>query len=189
MSAMPIRVTRTYLELRSPDELHPAPLPDAAPRLERMGECPASFYRYLYAETGRAFHWVDRLSWTDDQIRRHLSRPGLSLWLLTWEAAPAGWFELARHDDGSVEIAYFGLLPDYIGRGWGKHLLTQAVRAAWAERPTRVWLHTCTLDHPAALPNYLARGFRVVKKEEYVVESRQSSVVSRQGSPRNSTDD
>jgi ribosomal protein S18 acetylase RimI-like enzyme len=162
-------VTRTYLELGVPDDLRPAPPPHPAPRIEQVGECPASFYRYLYPEVGRAFHWTDRLGWSDDTIREHLAGPGLTLWLLTWEAAPAGYFELAPHPDGSIEIAYFGLLPEYIGRSWGKYLLTEAVRAAWSTSPSRVWLHTCTLDHPAALPNYLRRGFRVVRKEQYTV--------------------
>jgi GNAT superfamily N-acetyltransferase len=89
---------------------------------------------------------------------------------MTWQAAPAGYFELKRWADDSVEIAYFGLLPDYIGRGWGKYLLTEAVRAAWSENPVRVWLHTCTLDHPAALPNYLQRGFQPVREEVYSAE-------------------
>lgn len=163
-------VTRTYLELASPADLRPAPTPAPAPRIERVGECSPSFYRYLYTEVGRAFHWVDRLRWTDDAIRGHLATPGLSLWLLSWEGAPAGYFELKPHDDGSIEIAYFGLLPEYIGRGWGKFLLTEAARAAWSERPARVWLHTCTLDHPAALPNYLQRGFRPVREETYTAE-------------------
>ena len=167
---MPIQVTRTYLELRSAAELEPAPSPDPAPRLERLGQCPPSFYRYLYTEVGRAFHWIDRLGWDDERIRRHLGTTGLSLWLLTWEGAPAGYFELAPHEDGSLEIAYFGLLPDYIGRGWGKYLLTAAVRAAWDESPARVWLHTCSLDHPAALPNYLRRGFRAVRQETYMAD-------------------
>jgi GNAT superfamily N-acetyltransferase len=163
-------VTRTYLELTSPADLRPVPAPHPAPRIERLGECPASFYRYLYAEVGRAFRWTDRLGWSDEKIREHLATPGLSLWLMTWEAAPAGYFELKPHADGSVEIAYFGLLPEYIGRGWGKYLLSEAVRAAWSTGPTRVWLHTCTLDHPAALPNYLQRGFRAVREESYTVE-------------------
>jgi ribosomal protein S18 acetylase RimI-like enzyme len=169
MVAMSTLVTRTYLELGSPAELRPVAAPDPAPRIERVGECPASFYRYLYAEVGRAFHWVDRSRWSDDTVRAHLATPGLSLWLLTWQAAPAGYFELKPHDDGSTEIAYFGLLPEFIGRGWGKWLLSEAVRAAWATMPSRVWLHTCTLDHPAALPNYLGRGFRAVREETYTV--------------------
>jgi ribosomal protein S18 acetylase RimI-like enzyme len=162
-------VTRTYLELGSPAELRPVPSPDPVPRIERVGECPASFYRYLYGEVGRLFRWVDRLTWTDDMVRRHLATPGLSLWVLTWQAAPAGYFELKPHDDGSMEIAYFGLLPEYFGRGWGKWVLSEAVREAWAAGPSRVWLHTCTLDHPAALPNYLGRGFRAVREEQYTI--------------------
>jgi GNAT superfamily N-acetyltransferase len=167
---MPVEVTRTYLELAALEHLRPVEVPDPAPRVERIGECPPSFYRYLYTEVGRAFHWTDRLGWSDDTIRAHLRTPGLSLWLLTWEAAPAGYFELKPHDDGSVEIAYFGLLPDYVGRGWGKYLLVVAAETAWRERPSRVWLHTCTLDHPAALPNYLARGFRPIREEVYTAE-------------------
>jgi GNAT superfamily N-acetyltransferase len=89
---------------------------------------------------------------------------------MTWKAAPAGYFELKRHPDQSIEIAYFGLLPEYIGRGWGKYLLTEAVRTAWSMGPQRVWLHTCTLDHPAALPNYLRRGFQPFREEVYTAE-------------------
>jgi GNAT superfamily N-acetyltransferase len=163
----PIQVTRTYLAMQSPTDLRPAEVPRPAPRVERIGECPVSFFRYLYAEVGRAHHWTDRLGWSDAKVREHLVSPRVSLWLMTWEAAPAGYFELQRHQDDSVEVAYFGLLPDYIGRGWGKYLLTEAVRAAWSQDPTRVWLHTCTLDHPAALPNYLRRGFQPVREEVY----------------------
>jgi GNAT superfamily N-acetyltransferase len=164
----PTQVTRTYLEMRSADELMPAPTPRPEPQVERMSECPVSFFRYLYEEVGRAYQWTDRLGWSDQMIRAYLATPGVSLWLMSWEKAPAGYFELRQHDDSSVEIAYFGLLPDFIGRGWGKHLLTRAVQSAWQLGTDRVWLHTCTLDHPAALPNYLKRGFRPVRKEVYV---------------------
>jgi GNAT superfamily N-acetyltransferase len=162
-------VTRTYLEMLSPGDLRPSPTPEPEPRIEQIEDCPASFFRYLYQEVGRGFHWTDRLGWTDSTIRRHLATPGVSIWLMSWGAAPAGYFELRGHDDRSVEIAYFGLLPEFIGKGWGKHLLTRAVRAAWETGTHRVWLHTCTLDHPAALPNYLKRGFRPVREEVYVV--------------------
>lgn len=166
----PVTVTRTYLEMTSPTDLQPFARPDPAPRIERLGECPPAFFRFLYTEVGRAYHWADRLPWSDGTIRRHLANPAISLWLMTWRAAPAGYFELKREGDESVEIAYFGLLPDYVGRGWGKFLLGEAVRTAWSLRPARVWLHTCTLDHPAALPNYLRRGFRVVREESYVAQ-------------------
>jgi ribosomal protein S18 acetylase RimI-like enzyme len=162
-------VTRTYLEMLSPEDLRPSAVPASEPRIERLGECPISLFRYLYREVGRQFQWTDRLGWSDETIRRYLDTPGVSVWLMSWHDAPAGYFELKRHDDGSVEIAYFGLLPDFIGRGWGKHLLTCAVKSAWASGTHRVWLHTCTLDHPAALPNYLKRGFRRVREEVYVI--------------------
>lgn len=89
---------------------------------------------------------------------------------MTYDGETAGYFELRKCEDGSVEIAYFGLLPAFIGRGLGKHLLTCATEQAWAVGANRVWLHTCTLDDPAAKPNYLKRGFRPFKTEEYVVE-------------------
>jgi GNAT superfamily N-acetyltransferase len=86
----------------------------------------------------------------------------------------AGFFELERHDDGSVEISYFGLMPMGIGQGLGRALLTTAIDEAWSLKPvpSRVWLHTCTLDHPAALANYLARGFQVTHSERYTVDLR-----------------
>jgi GNAT superfamily N-acetyltransferase len=160
-------VTRTYLEMTSPEELRAAPLPDVEPSLERLLRCPPELFRRLYMEVGRAFSWTDRLTWTDEEVGRHLDDPRVSIWLLSWEGRPAGYFELRQHDDESVEIAYFGLLPDFIGRGWGKYLLTRATRAAWSLEPERIWLHTCTLDHPAALPNYLKRGFRMTREEVY----------------------
>ena len=165
-----IEVTRTYLEMRNPTELQGALSEGAHIRIERMHECLASFFRYLYVEVGRNYHWIDRLPWTDEDIVAHLSQPEISLWLMTAAGATAGYFELRRCEDGSVEIAYFGLLPEFIGRAMGKHLLTRAVEQAWAEGANRVWLHTCTLDDKAAMPNYLKRGFRPFKTETYSVE-------------------
>jgi GNAT superfamily N-acetyltransferase len=172
-----VAVVRTYLEMLSPDDLRPAGVPGDAPTLQRIEGCPVSFFRYLYAEVGRAYHWRDRLSWSDQEVRSHLADPDVSLWLLSSCAAPAGYFELRRHHDDSVEVAYFGLLPEFVGRGWGGHLLTLAVRAAWDLGPARVWLHTCTLDHPAALPNYLRRGFRRVREESYTAHLPDSATV------------
>ena len=165
-----MHVTRTYLEMRAADELMPSPSEPGGARIEPVEECPPSFYRYLYSEAGRDFHWVDRLGWTDEQIRSHLAQPSVTLWVLWIGDASAGWFELKRHDDGSTEIAYFGILPAFRRRGLGKHLLTAAVKSAWAAGANRVWLHTCTLDDPAALPNYRARGFRPYKEERYEVD-------------------
>jgi GNAT superfamily N-acetyltransferase len=170
MSGRRVLGARTYLEMRDPSQLSHAPAPDAAWRLERMIECPAGFWRFLYAEIGRDHHWVDRLPWSPEEIRAYLTDPAVSVWLLTIWGAPAGYFELRADAEGAIEIAYFGLLKEFHGRGLGGHLLTQAVQRAWDAGARRVWVHTSNLDHQAALPNYLNRGFKVVKTENYIVE-------------------
>jgi len=160
-------VTRTYLELTDRAQLAAAGEPPAEARIERVHDCPASFYRYLYTEVGREWHWVDRAAWDDATIRAHLAKPAIAVFVLLVRGAPAGWFELAAGVEGAVEIAYFGILPEFRRRGLGKHLLGAAVERAFVGGARRVWLHTCTLDDPAALPNYLARGFRPYKEETY----------------------
>ena len=169
-SVSTIEVTRTYLEMRDVAELKAARSNDSRIRVKQIHDCSPSLYRQLYVEVGRSYHWIDRLPWTDEQIRAHLNQPEISVWLMTYDDATAGYFELRKCEDGSVEIAYFGLLPEFLGRGLGKHLLICATERAWADGASRVWLHTCTLDDPAAMPNYLKRGFRPFKTEKYTVE-------------------
>lgn len=144
-----------------------APSPDAL--VERVEACPPALWRHLYTEVGRDYHWVDRLSWTDEEISQYLADPALELWVLRVKDATAGYFELRRHDDGAVEIAYFGLLPAFTGQGLGKFMLTKAAGRAWARGANRVWLHTSSLDHSSALSNYLARGFSIWRQETYDV--------------------
>jgi prephenate dehydrogenase len=166
-----VPAVRTYIEQTS----RPPHVDDAWPgpgwQLNLAPACPPSFFRYLYREVGRRWHWVDRLPWSDDRIREHLTTPGVEIWVLSLDGLPAGYVELARGADGVVEIAYLGLLPEFIGRGAGRALLAAAIGRAWhPPGTTRVWLHTCTLDHPRALPNYLAAGFRVVREEPYLAQ-------------------
>lgn len=163
-------VVRTYLELTDAAGCPRLPSPDPSARVERVERCPASFFRYLYVEVGRDYHWRDRLGWTDEDIRDRLADPTVSLHLLSVAGSPAGYFELQRHADASVEIVYFGLLPEFLGRGLGRYLLSEAVAVAWQRGASRVWLHTCSLDDPAALPNYRARGFRPFRTETYEAE-------------------
>jgi GNAT superfamily N-acetyltransferase len=163
------RAVRTYLEMTDPAELDGAAAPAADAVVERVEQAPPSLWRFLYTEVGRQYHWVDRLDWSDDEVTAYLADPALELWVLRVAAETAGYAELRQSSDGSVEIAYFGLLPSFVGRGLGKFLLTRAVERAWARGATRVWLHTSSLDHSSALPNYLARGFRIWKQETYDV--------------------
>lgn len=167
-----MRVTRTYLELRSPEQFVPAfgDLPDLT--IGPVASPSPALFRACYRTVGAAYRWRDRWDWTDAEITGHLGQPEITLHVARRGTETVGWYELRRvPDDGSVEIAYFGLFPAAIGRGLGRHLLSCAVRDAWALRPSRVWLHTCTLDHPAALRNYVARGFAPYRTEEYEVDS------------------
>ena len=165
-----MEATRTYLQLETPNQFRPAfgPFPDLV--LERVERPTPALYRNCYRTVGEDYHWRDRWDWTDEEIRAHLAQPEITLHVARRGGTLAGWYELRRvPDDRSVEIAYFGLAPGAIGQGLGKHLLSCAVRDSWALGPARVWLHTCTLDHPAALPNYKKRGFVPYKTERYEV--------------------
>jgi ribosomal protein S18 acetylase RimI-like enzyme len=163
--------TRTYLELTDPKAFRPRRTSEPGVQIARRDDCPPELLTYLYAEVGRDYRWVDRLPWTDEQTRAYLTDPAVSVWLLTIGTTLAGYFELRRDaaNNTSMEIAYFGLLPGFTGRGLGAHMLTAAVESAWAAGARRVWLHTCTFDHPGAIANYQARGFSIFKSEEYVV--------------------
>lgn len=164
----PADVVRTYLELPSRDALRGAPAPRAGLRVVREHPCPVPLFRELYRGVGAAYHWTDRDAWSDAQLAEHFARADVAVWVLRDGETLAGYFELESHPDGSVEIVHFGLMPAAIGRGTGKFLLTRAVEEAWNAGATRVWLHTCSLDGPAALPNYLARGFVPFREERYV---------------------
>lgn len=184
-------VTTYYLEMTGPEQLRPA-RPPAQPFTVRRAQLPfPALNRFFYTEVGRAHSWTDRLRWSDEEWLERLERPEMQTWIGYVRETPAGYFELDRQPDvrdkrkgpedavppphgpgrgrsapfDSVELAYFGLLPPFIGRGVGGALLTEAISRAWALNPQRVWVHTCTLDHPAALPNYQKRGFRIYDQE------------------------
>lgn len=163
-------VRRTYLELLSPAQLRPAAAPSNPPRITREAPCSVPLSRALYRAVGRDYHWRDREAWTDEQFAQYLARPEVVVLVMWLEEEPAGFAELRRHEDGAVEIVYFGLVRAAHGRGLGKWFLTRAVEEGWAMGATRVWLHTCTLDSPAALPNYQARGFTPYRMETYSVD-------------------
>jgi len=164
-----VRAVRTYLQMTDPSQLTGEPAAPSNVTLDRERSCPPPLWRRLYTEVGRDYHWVDRLAWSDDDITRYLGDPAMELWILREAGDPAGYFELRRDEEGGIEIAYFGLLPAFTERGLGRYLLTAAVTRAWELGAKRVWVHTSSLDHSSALPNYLARGFSVWKQEVYTV--------------------
>lgn len=171
MSSSPssrVEVVRTHLELRDIAELQPARLPREPVALRLHRPIRAGEYRTLYALVGERWLWRDRLVWTDAELDRYLSSPDVHVWTLNVGGTTAGYFELQRHGDDTVEVMYFGLVESFIGRGLGGWLLTRATEESFAIGARRVILNTCTLDSPRALPNYLARGFSIVREDRYV---------------------
>ncbi len=160
-------VTTWFLEMRERAALRPA-APPGRPLELRPAVVPSpEFSRFLYTAVGGDWYWTDRLAWTYADWQRWLERPDLSTWVALQEGTPAGYAELeVQRGAGTageieVEISAFGVLPRFRGAGVGAWLLTEVLRRAWALDPRRVWVHTCSLDGPAALPNYQARGLAV----------------------------
>lgn len=119
------------------------------------------FNKFLYRLIGEKWLWTDKLSWSDPEWKNYVENANLRTYVAYSSGSIAGYFELLR-EDNDVEIIYFGLAEEFIGKGHGGYLLTEALKAAWNwENVKRVWVHTCTLDHPGALQNYLARGMEI----------------------------
>jgi GNAT superfamily N-acetyltransferase len=158
------RITRTYLELDDPRKLRPAPHPRInGLEIARVQPADGATCRWFYLRIGEPHNWIDHAEWSETEWQAWAE--GVETWVATVAGDRAGYYEL-RPDDGSVELAYFGLLPDFQGRGLGGYLLTHALERGLAIAP-RVWVHTNTQDGAAALPNYEARGLRPFRTEAF----------------------
>jgi GNAT superfamily N-acetyltransferase len=163
----------TYLEMRDvvASRGQRSRVTDQRFEIRELTERDWKFNRAMYFKVGKQWRWFDKRPWTDEQWQEYASDPNLRTFAGACNENVAGYFELHRDSTRDqiktedVEIAYFGLLPEYIGGGLGGALLTSAIENAWAWSPTpsRVWVHTCNRDHPNALANYQARGFKIYK--------------------------
>ncbi|HZN58872.1 MAG TPA: GNAT family N-acetyltransferase [Planctomycetota bacterium] len=169
-SSMEKEVTTYHLEMLSPAEHRPASTTPPDFEVRRAGVPLPELNRFLYCTVGAGWTWIERLSWSRERWLAYLDRPELETWVAYSMGTPAGYFELERQPGENVELAYFGLIPEFTGRGLGGCLLTRAVERSWAMGPRRVWVHTCSLDHPRALGNYEARGFKVFRVEREMKE-------------------
>lgn len=160
---MGIAVTVSHLEMLSPDELRAKVAPAGDVRLVRWPTPLPELNRFFYTTIGGDWFWWERLPWTYTDWMNYLTRPEVSTWLITRDGLPVGYCELEQQPDDNVEIVYFGMLAINTGQGLGGWALSEVVRQAWGLGAKRVWVHTCDLDHPAALANYQARGFRLFK--------------------------
>lgn len=159
------RVTTWYLEQRSPEQLRRARVPEPPPQIMRAEVPSPTLNRFLYTAVGGDWRWIDRLAWNHERWMQYLNRPEVQTWVMYVQGSPAGYVELEKQARADIEIAYFGLMREFLGRGLGGHLLSVGLEKAWAMGAGRVWVHTCTLDGKNALANYLARGMTLYKTE------------------------
>lgn len=162
---MKVDVTTHYLEMIDPNDLVPKRIKLSGLETKKAEVPLPELNRFFYTASGGDWYWTDRLNWTYRQWQQWVDRPELHTWIAYVSGKPAGYFELEVQPDRSVLIAFLGLFPVFFGKGLGGHLLTVATEKAWNLNTSRVWVRTCTLDHPGALANYRTRGFRVSKEK------------------------
>ena len=159
----------TFLEMKA-KPLTFAPFPKGKIAILRAENPPVHFYRYLYDTIGRDYYWVDRRKLDDEALAAILHNPLVELYVLHVNGNPAGMAELDFRKKDIAQLAYFGLMPEFIGRGLGLFFLHQADLLAWTKPVSRLMVNTCTLDHPRALALYQRAGFVPYSREERYIE-------------------
>jgi len=155
-----IKTETTYMEM------HRLPTSVVSPPREgitvtKVDTPSTEFYRHLYCSVGDDFSWVDRLVLSDDELKAIIQDDHVDIYVLAVGGETAGYAELDRREKNQIELVYFGLFPQFLGQGLGKYFLSWVLRQAWSFGPQRVWVHTCDLDHQAALPTYSKAGFTI----------------------------
>lgn len=159
----------TYLEMER------APSRSTRPRrLETLSVVRASypttsFYRYLYNTVGERWLWYERRKLSDSELTEIIHDPNVEIYVLYLEGVPAGFVELTKLEDSNIDISYFGLIPEFIGRGLGPWFLDWAVGKAWVSKPGKLLVNTCNLDHPKAIAVYQKAGFKPVRQHREII--------------------
>lgn len=151
-------VTTYYLEMTTPSQ-QTAPTPRDGMSILHARTPSVPYYRFLYNTVGRDYHWFRRGQLCDSDLATLLRDPDDELHVLHVDGSPAGFAELDHRIPKEVELVQFGLMPEFLGQGLGKWFLQWTIDKVWSRQPKRFWLHTCSQDHPAALPLYKAAGF------------------------------
>ena len=159
-----VDVTVFYLEMLSPS-IRSVPASREGQSVLHAQAPTVEYYRYLYDAVGRDYHWLSRRKLSNADLAAVIHDPRDELHVLHVAGVTAGFAELDRSQLDEIELVQFGLTPDFIGQGLGRWFLQWTIDKAWSYEPRRFWLHTCTLDHPAALSNYLQAGFVLFKQE------------------------
>lgn len=162
-----VEVVEVSLEMARAAARAPVPPPPGAAVVPTRAS--VRFYRYLYDAVGAPWQWWDRKRWSDARLADRLADPRVELLVAVEHGTPVGYAELDRGEPGACELSYFGLVPEATGRGLGRWLLGEAIAAAWRDPAlARLWVHTCSLDGPAALPTYRRLGFVAYKHDRFI---------------------
>ena len=160
------KVNRNYLEINSLDEIKVCEKPKNNCKLEIKNPPDFQVNKFFYKQIGKSYRWIDRLVWDDAKWMSYTNNSNLETYILRENEDLIGFFELLFNPKASkCEVAYFGILDQYIGKNYGKYLLTEALNLGFRKNTKKVWLHTCSLDHKHALKNYLGRGMKIFKSE------------------------
>jgi GNAT superfamily N-acetyltransferase len=173
----------TYLEMREPPV---GPVPASSLSLQHLDQPRPDRYRELFRLVGAPWLWFSRLVMDDPALIAIIRHPDVDLYAVVDESgADAGMLELDYREPGQCELAFIGLVPELSGKGHGKWLLAEAVRRAWRDGVARVHVHTCSLDHPAALAAYRRAGFSPYKRAlERFPDPRLSGILPKTSAPQ-----
>ena len=164
------KIERNYLEITSLTDLNISSNFPEDYKVQIIKPVDFQLNKFFYKNVGKKHHWVDRLVWTEKQWIEYTSDEKVKTYVLKNNNDLAGYFELISHKDkNEIEIAYLGLLEEYQNKKLGSYLLSSAIKKSFLEKPHRVWVHTCSLDHKNALKNYTARGMKIFKKETITI--------------------
>ena len=160
------QIKRNYLEIKSLNELIESKKPLENLHLEKVLPADFQLNKFFYKEIGKKHRWIDRLIWSDKNWTDYLNTLGVVTYILKSKEDLVGYFEQNIYmKKNECEIAYFGILEEYIGKKIGAYLLSEAIKKSFETGSKRIWVHTCSLDHKHALDNYLSRGMKVFKSE------------------------
>ena len=160
------KIFRKYLEIKSLDDFNEVKKPSEKYSVELLSPKDFQLNKFFYKSIGKNHQWVDRLIWTDLNWSDYVSNEKLLTYILKDNDEIAGYFELILDENTKeAEIAYFGILEEYFGKKLGGYLLSEAIKHSFSMFFSRVWVHTCSLDHKNALNNYKSRGMKVFKSE------------------------
>ena len=165
---MKINVDRSFLEIKTIENLNQSKRPGPNFKIIELDPPDFQLNKFFYKQIGRNHRWIDRLDWSEKQWIDYSSSKKVKTYVLKKINDLVGYFELNIHQD-ETEIAYLGLLEEYHNKKLGSYLLSIAIKKSFFNKPKRVWVHTCSLDHKNALNNYISRGMKVFKKETITI--------------------